>query len=69
VGASADDALIDELIAVERSCCPFFTLEWEPGERRLTVTVEAPEHEPALDAIAYALGLDQAPATARRARR
>jgi hypothetical protein len=53
-----DGRLIEEAIAVERECCPFFALDWERGRRRLTVSVSHPEHEPALEAIAFALGLE-----------
>jgi hypothetical protein len=52
-----DTQLVDETIAIERECCPFFTLDWEPELRRLTVAVSQVEHEPALDAIAFALDL------------
>jgi hypothetical protein len=52
-----DPELVTETIAVERKCCPFFSLGWEPDRRRLTVTVSEAEHEPALDAIAFALDL------------
>lgn len=52
-------SLVEELLAVERECCPFFELGWESGTRQLTVSVSRPEHEPALEAIAFALGLDQ----------
>jgi hypothetical protein len=52
-----DTELVDETIAIERECCPFFTLDWEPERRRLTVAVSQAEHEPALDAIAFALDL------------
>jgi hypothetical protein len=31
-----DTRLVDETIAIERECCPFFTLDWEPERRRLT---------------------------------
>ena len=48
---------IDELVATERSCCPFFELDWDPEPRRLSIAVTRPEHEPALGAIAHALGL------------
>jgi ubiquinone/menaquinone biosynthesis C-methylase UbiE len=47
---------IQELIAVERDCCPFFHLDWEPRSRVLRISVDAPEHEPALETIATALG-------------
>jgi hypothetical protein len=50
--------LVDELVAIERECCPFFTLDWEPDRRRLTVSVSQAEHEPALDAIAFALDFE-----------
>ncbi len=54
----ADGKLIEEAVAIERECCPFFALDWEPLRRRLTVSVSHVEHGPALDAIAFALGLD-----------
>jgi hypothetical protein len=57
--------LVDQLLAVERECCPFLELDWRPQARRLTISVLRAEHEPVLDAIAYALGLDgSVPATA-----
>jgi hypothetical protein len=52
-----DLRLVEELVSVERECCPFFELGWEPDQRRLTVAVSQAEHEPALDAIAFALDL------------
>lgn len=52
-----DGELVAEAIAVERECCPFFALAWEPDRRRLTVSVSQAAHEPALDAIAFALDL------------
>jgi hypothetical protein len=57
LGDDVDAELIAQTIAVERECCPFFTPAWEPERRRLTVTVADAEHEPALDAIAFALNL------------
>ena len=53
------DPVIEELVAVEQGCCPFLDLGWEPKSRRLTVAVAREEHERALGAIAYALGLDR----------
>jgi hypothetical protein len=53
--AQVDTQLVEETIAVERECCPFLALEWEPERRRLTVAVSQAEHEPALDAIVFAL--------------
>lgn len=49
-----DEGLLHEALRVERQCCPFFRLDYDPGRRRLSVSVD-PEHEPALAAIAYAL--------------
>jgi len=54
---SVDAELVTEAIAVERECCPFFVLTWEPDQRRLTVSASQAEHEPALDAISFALNL------------
>jgi hypothetical protein len=59
VGDGAESTVIEELIAVERECCPFYTLEWDRLQRSLTVAVSTPDHEQALDAVAYALGVDQ----------
>jgi hypothetical protein len=52
--------VVKELVAVERRCCPFFDLSWEPEERLLSISVSRADDEPALDAIAYALGLSDA---------
>jgi hypothetical protein len=52
-----DADLVERAIAIERDCCPFFILDWERTEGVLTVGVECPEHAPALEAIASALGL------------
>ena len=57
VGEHADDAVIAELIETERTCCPFYELEYHPAERQLSIGVATQQHEPALEAIAYALGL------------
>ena len=54
VGDGLDEALLRETVAIERACCPFFTIE--TGDRELVVAVGDAEHEPALDAIAHALG-------------
>jgi len=49
--------VVPELIEVEKACCPFFELSWDPGCNRFSIGVPDDEHEPALDAVAYALGL------------
>lgn len=48
--------LVDELVAVERGCCPFFTLDWDAPSRRLAISVVTAADEPALAAIAAAFG-------------
>lgn len=60
-----DGAAVEELIAVEADCCPFIAMSWDAGERRLEVAVSEREQEPAIDAIAHALGLQDAGAGAR----
>jgi hypothetical protein len=52
-----DAELVAETVAIERECCPFFTFTWEPDRRRLTISVSQAAHEPAIDAIAFALDL------------
>jgi hypothetical protein len=53
-----DTRLVEETLAIERDCCPFYELGWDPSRQRLSVSVSQPEHAPALDAIAFALGLE-----------
>jgi hypothetical protein len=53
-----DTELVEETIAIERECCPFYELGWDPDRQRLSISVSQPEHAPALDAIAFALGLE-----------
>jgi hypothetical protein len=50
-----DPALLDETIATERSCCPFFLLDYDASERRLSITVGDPARRDALGALASAL--------------
>ena len=50
-----DETLLNETIAVERNCCPFFAFDYQPDDRRLSITVEQPEQEPALDALHFAI--------------
>lgn len=55
----ADDppsALIERTLEVERGCCPFFVIDYEPAARRLAISVDHPDRRPSLDAIARALG-------------
>jgi hypothetical protein len=50
-----DAALVEETLAIERRCCPFFRLEFEPSARRLEIGVDRAEQDPALDALRFAL--------------
>jgi hypothetical protein len=52
---SVDGDLVRETIEVERDCCPFFALVYDRTENRLSITVDDPAQEPALDALRYSL--------------
>ena len=56
--AGVDAAEVSEAVAIERECCPFYEIDWNPDSRRLSFAVARAEHEPALGAIVTALGLD-----------
>jgi hypothetical protein len=54
----ADDpptALIERAVEVERGCCPFFGIGYDPVTQRLAISVDHPDRRPGLDAIAHAL--------------
>jgi hypothetical protein len=51
-----DEALLRETLAIERSCCPFLALIYEPGPRELTVAAPA-EHAALLERVARALAV------------
>ncbi|MFL5780040.1 MAG: hypothetical protein ACJ760_01890 [Thermoleophilaceae bacterium] len=53
--ASVDRELLDQTLAIERECCPFFTLELDEQSRRLRASVSRADQAPALDALAEAL--------------
>jgi hypothetical protein len=53
-----DRASLEEALAVERECCPFFQFHFDESTRRLRITVRDQEHLEALDAMAYALGFE-----------
>jgi hypothetical protein len=53
-----DGQIVEELIATERACCPFFDLVWEPDQRSLTFAVCDVACEPALEAISLALDIE-----------
>ncbi|HEX4307185.1 MAG TPA: hypothetical protein VHZ54_14210 [Solirubrobacterales bacterium] len=60
-GPGLDEGLLHETLAIERGCCPFFELSYEPGGRLLRIGVAAPEQSAALDALAFALGAPASP--------
>jgi hypothetical protein len=47
-----DGPALEELIEVERGCCPFFRFDFDEANRRLRVSVDDEAHVPALDALA-----------------
>jgi hypothetical protein len=51
-----DRPLLDEMVEVEKQCCPFFRFAFDERARRLTIGVAEPEYAPAVEAIAAALG-------------
>jgi hypothetical protein len=55
--AGVDVRLLVETIEVERGCCPFFDMQPHLDRHELVVSVTRPEEDPALDAIAHALGV------------
>jgi len=54
-GPDVDRGLLDETLAIERRCCGFFRLDYSDEHRELTIGVDDPGHEPALDALHVAL--------------
>lgn len=60
VDGAVDGVTLERLVAVERECCPFFEIDWEPARRRLSVAVSEGAYEPALEGIAFALGASSA---------
>jgi hypothetical protein len=54
---AVDVQLVEETLAIERECCPFFQVAYDSDTRELSVEVERAEQAPALDAIAEALAL------------
>jgi hypothetical protein len=54
-GPEVDVALVEETLAIERRCCPFFRLAFDASTRRLEIAVEHTDEDPALDALQFAL--------------
>jgi hypothetical protein len=57
-----DRQALDELIAVERECCPFFAFSYDEHSRHLEVGVHDPEAAEVLGAIVHALSAKPAEA-------
>ena len=51
-----DRDTLQEALAVERECCPFFLFDLDEEARRLRASVRERDQLPALEAIAHALG-------------
>jgi len=51
-----DRETLEQALAVERICCPFFNFDFDEAERRLRTTVRDHDQLPALEALAHALG-------------
>jgi hypothetical protein len=54
--SAVDEEVLSELIETESHCCPFLDMSYDAARRALTVGVADPEHEPALDAVAFGFG-------------
>jgi hypothetical protein len=49
------EALLSRTLSVERECCSFLNLAYDPGFRSLTITVRNTAHDPRLDSLAMLL--------------
>jgi hypothetical protein len=54
-GEDPPSALIERALEVERGCCPFFEIDYEPTTQRLAISADHPDRHPGVDAIAHAL--------------
>ena len=52
--ARLDRQILEQALAVERECCPFFVFEHDEPGRRLRITVREAAQLPALEALAAA---------------
>ena len=57
--ADLDDDLLQQTLAVERACCPFFSLIWDDSTRQLTIAARE-HHESSFERIVEAFDLDPA---------
>lgn len=49
-----DHDLLEQALAVERECCPFFVFQFDGRDRRLTISVREADQTPALEVLATA---------------
>jgi hypothetical protein len=54
--AGFDRRALEDMLATEKECCPFFTFGFDDAQRRLTVGVSDAAQAPALEAVTRALG-------------
>jgi hypothetical protein len=53
--AALERGALERALDVERACCPFIGVDYDPEGRRLALTVQEAAHDPALDALYEAL--------------
>jgi hypothetical protein len=53
--ATVDRGALERALEVERACCPFIGVDYDPQARRLMLTVQEAAQHPALDALYEAL--------------
>jgi hypothetical protein len=52
-----DRRTLQEMVQVEARCCPFFRFGFSEAPPKLTITVDDPQTQPALEALASELGV------------
>jgi hypothetical protein len=62
-GADVDIHLLRETIVIERGCCSFFALDYDPSARRLSIGIDDPARGDALRALLSALRTVGPPST------
>jgi hypothetical protein len=62
-----DRETLEQALAIERRCCPFFVFDLDEWRRRLRVTVGEREQLPALEALASLFGASERPRKEGRA--
>jgi hypothetical protein len=52
---TVDEKLVDEIVAIERECCPFLEISYERSLRQLEIATSDPDSTTALDILSAAL--------------